>query len=117
VREMQNQDEKFVQIMNEVEGGKSKGYIKREYGTMMLRGRLCVSNVESLRKEIMEEAYNAAYSLYPGSTKMYRTLEEIYWWLGMKKDVAEYVSKCLVCQQVKVEHQCPIGKLQPLPIP
>ncbi|XP_055960623.1 uncharacterized protein LOC126668412 [Mercurialis annua] len=31
--------------------------------------------------------------------------------------VAEYVSKCLTCQQVKLEHQRPFGYLQPLPIP
>lgn len=35
----------------------------------------------------------------------------------MKKDIAEYVSKCLTCQQVKAEHQRPAGTLQPLPIP
>ena len=34
----------------------------------------------------------------------------------MKKDVAEFVSRCLTCQQVKAEHQAPTGKLQPLPI-
>ena len=35
----------------------------------------------------------------------------------MKKNVAEYVSKCLVCQQVKAKHQKPIETLQPLSIP
>jgi len=35
----------------------------------------------------------------------------------MKKDVADFVSKCLVCQQVKVEHQKPAGLLQPNEIP
>ena len=32
----------------------------------------------------------------------------------MKKDVAQFVSKCLTCQQVKAEHQRPVGLLQPL---
>ena len=35
----------------------------------------------------------------------------------MKRDIAEFVSKCLVCQQVKVEHQKPVETLQPLLIP
>ena len=35
----------------------------------------------------------------------------------MKRDVAQFVSKCMVCQQVKAEHQKPGGTLQPLPIP
>ena len=35
----------------------------------------------------------------------------------MKKDISEYVSKCLTCQQVKAEHQVPSGLLNPLPIP
>ena len=35
----------------------------------------------------------------------------------MKIEVAEYVSKCLTCQQVKAEHQVPSGLLNPIPIP
>ena len=34
----------------------------------------------------------------------------------MKKDIVEYVSKCLTGQQVKVEHQVPSGLLNPIPI-
>jgi hypothetical protein len=35
----------------------------------------------------------------------------------MKREIAEYVAKCAICQQVKVEHQRPAGELQSLPIP
>ena len=35
----------------------------------------------------------------------------------MKKDITEYVSKCMTCQQVKAEHQVPSGLLNPIPIP
>ncbi|KAL0447301.1 UNVERIFIED_CONTAM: hypothetical protein Slati_1858000 [Sesamum latifolium] len=78
---------------------------------------MCVPNVEELRTEIMHEAYYAPYAMHPGSTKMYRDLRPYYWWPTMKKDVAEFVAKCLTCQQVKAEHQAPAGKLHPLSIP
>jgi len=48
---------------------------------------------------------------------MYRDLKDFYWWPNMKKEVAKYVAKCGICQQVKVEHQKPAGLLQPLLIP
>ena len=35
----------------------------------------------------------------------------------MQKDIAEYISKCLICQQVKVEYRYPTNLLQSLPIP
>jgi len=47
---------------------------------------------------------------------MYQDLRKDFWWNGMKKDVAEYVSKCLTCRKSKVEHQSTLGTLQPLEI-
>ena len=35
----------------------------------------------------------------------------------MKTEVAEYIARCIECQQVKAEHRHPAGLLQPLPIP
>ena len=35
----------------------------------------------------------------------------------MKRDIARYVSKCLTCQQVKVEHQGLSSLLNLIPIP
>ena len=49
--------------------------------------------------------------------KMYQDVRSLYWWSGMKRDVVEYVAKCLTCQQVKAKHQRPVGLLQPLDIP
>ena len=79
--------------------------------------RLCVLDVGELKKENMEEDHSSAYAMHPGSTKMYHTLREHYWWRGMKKDVAKFASSCLICQQVKAEHQKPTWLLQSLPIP
>ncbi|GKC10029.1 putative reverse transcriptase domain-containing protein, partial [Tanacetum coccineum] len=49
--------------------------------------------------------------------KMYYDLRDLYWWLGMKKDIAEYVRKCLTCSKIKAEHQKPSGLLQQPEIP
>jgi len=35
----------------------------------------------------------------------------------MKKEIAEYVDKCLIFQKVKAKHQHPMGKLRPSEIP
>ncbi|GJX62832.1 putative reverse transcriptase domain-containing protein [Tanacetum coccineum] len=46
-------------------------------------------------------------SVHPGADKMYYDLRDMYWWSGMKRDIATYVSKCLTCAKVKAEHQRP----------
>ncbi|GJT16047.1 retrotransposon protein, putative, ty3-gypsy subclass [Tanacetum coccineum] len=54
------------------------------------------------------------------STKMYRDLKTVLlagWKRAWKQDVATFVSKCMTCQQVKIEHQRASGLLQPLEIP
>ena len=73
--------------------------------------------LKSLKRQRLEEAHSSAYAMHPGSTKMYHTLKEYYWWPGMKREVVKYVSKCFIYQQVKVERQKPSELLQPLPIP
>nr|GFC60355.1 retrotransposon protein, putative, Ty3-gypsy subclass [Tanacetum cinerariifolium] len=62
------------------------------------------------------EAHSSLFSVHPGSTKMYHDLKQHFWWSGMKRDVAMFVSKCLICQQVKIEHQRASGLLQQLDI-
>ncbi|CAM8924240.1 unnamed protein product [Rhodiola kirilowii] len=55
--------------------------------------------------------------MHPSTTKMYRDLRDVYWWSGMKQEVADFVLRCLTCQQVKAEHRRPAGLLQSIEIP
>nr|GFB04890.1 retrotransposon protein, putative, Ty3-gypsy subclass [Tanacetum cinerariifolium] len=78
--------------------------------------RLVVPNDATLREALLTEAHSSSFSIHPGSTNMYHDLKQHFWWSGMKEDVAMFVSKCLICQQVKIEHQRASGLLQPLDI-
>ncbi|WMV55157.1 hypothetical protein MTR67_048542, partial [Solanum verrucosum] len=86
-------------------------------GVLRYQGRLCVLNVDGLREQNLEEVHSSRYSIHPRATKMYHDLQEVYWWNGIRRDIAEFVAKCPNCQQVKVEHQRPGGFLQDIPIP
>ncbi|GJW74757.1 putative reverse transcriptase domain-containing protein, partial [Tanacetum coccineum] len=76
-----------------------------------------IPSVCRIRKLIMDEAHTSRYSVHPGADKMYYDLRDLYWWPGMKRDIAEYVSKCLTCSKIKAEHQKPSGLLQQPEIP
>ncbi|KAL0550368.1 hypothetical protein IC582_014876 [Cucumis melo] len=84
---------------------------------LMFEGRLCVPEDSAVKTELLTEAHSSPFTMHPGSTKMYQDLRSVYWWRGMKRDVAEFVSRCLVCQQVKAPRQHPAGLLQPLSVP
>ena len=95
----------------------AKGFREDENDTLWFEDRVYVPNNAEIRKLILQEAHDSPYSIHPGNTKMYLDLKEHFWWTGMKKDIAEYVAVCDVCQRVKAEHQKPAGLLQPMPDP
>ena len=70
-----------------------------------------------IKEEVLKEAHCSKYTVHPGNNKMYADLRKKYCWDNMKREIAEFISRCLTCQQVKAEHQKPAGLLQPLEVP
>ena len=64
----------------------------------------------------MNELHKRPYSRHPGYQKMITMIRKDLFWPNMKKEVAEYLARCIEFQQVKEEHQHPFGLLRPLTI-
>jgi hypothetical protein len=86
-------------------------------GLLLYKNRVYVPNVRELKLAILNEMHNMAYARHPGYQKTVAVVKSHYFWLGMKKEIVEYIARCMECQKVKAEHRYPAGLLQPLPIP
>jgi hypothetical protein len=64
----------------------------------------------------MYELHKIPYIGHLGYHRMITTTRKLFYWPGLKKGIAYYLTKCLECQQVKAKHRHPTGLLQPLPI-
>ena len=117
VLEAQKKDEKITVVINQIGNGKETEFTVNENGVLYYKDRVCVLNCNDLRKSKLEEAHSGSFAIHPDSTKIYRDLKMSFWWSRMKRDMSEFVTKCLVCQRVKAEHQVPSGLLQPIKIP
>ena len=113
----QKNDEKIAAIVNHNRVGKETEFRAKEDGFLYNRDGVCVPNDDELKKSILEEAHSGSFAMHPGSTKMYQDLKTSYWWFGMKRDVSKFVTKCMVCEKVKAEHQVPLLFLLPIKIP
>lgn len=58
-----------------------------EDGALVLNNKLYILNDKDLNKKILDEAYSFVYTTYLGSTKIYQTLKDHYWWKDMKWEI------------------------------
>ena len=117
VLEAQKNDEKISSIVSQIGEGQGINFSVKEDGSLYYKDQVCVTNDSEFKKVILQEAHSGSFAMHPGRTKMYQDLKDSYLWSGMKRDVSEFVTRCMVCQKVKAEHQVPLGLLQPIRIP
>jgi len=110
IKQQQKDDPELMRIRKGVEKGKNKEFsIQNE--VLWHGNRLYVSKITALKKELLKEAYNSTLGTNLGGTKMYYDLKTHYWWNGMKRNITDYVARCLMCQRAKIEHKNPGGLL------
>ncbi|GJZ36603.1 putative reverse transcriptase domain-containing protein [Tanacetum coccineum] len=117
ILEAQSEASKDLKAPTEWLRGLERHFEQRDDGEIYFFDRIWIPSVGGVRKLIMDEAHTSRYSVHPGADKMYYDLRDLYWWPGMKRDIVEYVSRCLTCSKIKAEHQKPSGFLQQPEIP
>jgi hypothetical protein len=80
IKEAQKNDEKINEIRRLILDGRGKYFREDAEGVIWFKDRLCVPNVQSIWELILKEAHETAYSIHPGSEKMYQDLKKKFWW-------------------------------------
>ena len=71
------------QVQKIMNGELGNDFVITQDGMLVMKDKICVPNVDDLRKTIMEEAHCLSYAMHPNSTKIYRTIKKNYWWSSM----------------------------------
>jgi hypothetical protein len=96
---------------------KIKEYQIKEDGLLMHKNRICVPSSRQFRNLVLKEMHNVPYVGHPGYQKIIAAVRSHLFFTGMKKDVVDYIVRCIECQQVKAGHRHLVGFLQSFPIP
>ena len=68
-------DERIKDIAERIVIGKALEFHMDDQRTMWFGKRICVPEMKFIRESILREAHDSAYSIHPGSTKMYLDLK------------------------------------------
>jgi hypothetical protein len=100
-----NSDHNYLKIKETLQQGnfqlKFNYYELKEDIILMYKGKVYVLNSGELKNVVLKEMHNVPYAGHPRYQKTIAVVRRQYFWPGMKKEVANYIAKCLECQNVK----------------
>ncbi|XP_073294470.1 uncharacterized protein [Primulina huaijiensis] len=107
IREAQMTDERVQRWKELVSQKQDNRFRVADDGILRMNDRWVVPDTSELRQGILRRAHCSRYSIHPGGKKLYKDLRSQFWWKGMKRNVIDFVRRCLNCQQIKAERRRP----------
>jgi hypothetical protein len=121
ILEAAKSDLQYMKIIKKLQQGilqqKIEDYKLESDEILMYKGKFMYPNSQELKNMILREMHNVPYVGHPGYQKTIAVVKSQYYWPCMKKEVVDFIAKCLECQKIKAEHRHLASLLQPLAIP
>jgi hypothetical protein len=116
VRTTLENDIQMQEIMRKCASGKALVQYTMMDGLLYCKHRLVIPDNSDLLHTVLLEFHTSPIGGHAGITRTIARIKSQFYWPDMKKDILEYVQKCVVCQQAKTTNTSPARLLQPLPI-
>jgi len=84
---------------------------------IFIRGKVWLPTRSYFILVLLEEFHKTPLGGNIGIAKTLHRLQENFLWPQMREDIQQYVSQCLICQQMKYETRKLVELLQHLPTP
>jgi len=112
------QDPKLKMILQDLLQGKDEWYdFELKKGQLYFKGRIMIPKNSPRIPLILHEFHDSVGGGHFGFFRIYKRIEGLIWWEGMRKSIRRYVQDCETYCRNKYETLSPAGLLQPLPIP
>ena len=92
IKSSQNDDPELVAIMDKVRKGDKSDFLLIDDDTLKFKNKLCIPHVGGLRREFLKDFHNSRITVHRGRTKIYNDMKQLYWWPGLKRDIAEFIT-------------------------
>jgi hypothetical protein len=111
ILEARNTDLQYKELVAILQQGKTtqrmNNYKLGVDGILLHKNNFFIPNVQDLKHIILHEMHNTPYVGHPGYQNTITTVKSQYFWLGMKREIVEYITSCMKWKKVKTEHRHP----------
>lgn len=107
----------LMAIVQQLQAGTEVSNYSVRDGILFFKNHYCIAAESSLKEKLLHEFYSIPSAGHCGNKRILVRLSSNFYWKNMRKDMENFISKCLVCQQTKYMTQPATGLLQPLSTP